>query len=228
MSVICAGNDEELFLRGNKYYAAKDYENALRAYEMIDKKGSAVFYNMANCFFNKEEYAQAIVHWSRAEIGATSDEYQLIKKNKAVAFKKIGKQLTQPRWHEKVIGLLYTALPLGSLLLLQLIFICLWWMFVFISRRQMRAKRIVQLSLSFMLIISATILTMHYTQDACNDALVIKKEVHLFTGPDKSLSIVSSLAYAEKVRVKEMRQGWYKIQYAGMIGWVEADVIQVI
>jgi tetratricopeptide (TPR) repeat protein len=67
---IFAGQAEELFLRGNKYYAEKDYNNALETYDMIDQKGCAVLYNMGNCYYRQENYPYALVYWARAEIGA--------------------------------------------------------------------------------------------------------------------------------------------------------------
>ena len=60
-----------------------------------------------------------------------------------------------------------------------------------------------------------------------NQALVVKQAT-LFAGPDKSFHVLSPVAYAENVTVKQAREGWYKIQYTDMIGWVEADVIQII
>jgi hypothetical protein len=47
-------------------------------------------------------------------------------------------------------------------------------------------------------------------------------------GPDKGLQALSPVLYAHNVTIQEKREGWYKIQYADMIGWVEADVVQII
>jgi hypothetical protein len=53
--ILNAQNDEEFFLRGNKHYEQKDYDNALCSYDMMNKKGRAVFYNMGNCYFYKDD-----------------------------------------------------------------------------------------------------------------------------------------------------------------------------
>src|SRR5438309_468700 len=84
--VTVAGTDEELFLRGNKYYAQKDYDNAIRSYDMMGRKGRAVLYNMGNAYFHTDDYAQALIYWSRAQIGATPQEYHFIACNKEHVF----------------------------------------------------------------------------------------------------------------------------------------------
>src|SRR5437016_1843564 len=95
---IIFASEEELFLRANKYYAEKDYNNALQTYDMISKKGSAVLYNMGNCYFHQQDYPYALVHWSRAEVGANNDEYNRIQHNKKRALCALGKQKEQPWW----------------------------------------------------------------------------------------------------------------------------------
>lgn len=119
--VLIAGSDEELFLRGNNYYAAKDYEHAFSTYDMIAKKGSAVLYNMGNCLFYTNDYSRALVYWSRAEIGATTHEYKLIAQNKEQALKKMGKHTGLSVW-QQAVNSTYGVLPYISLFFLQLFF----------------------------------------------------------------------------------------------------------
>jgi len=227
-SALSAGGDEELFLRGNKYYAQKDYDNALHTYDMISKKGRAVFYNMGNCFFRKEDYSRALVCWSRAEIGATPHEYNVIKRNKSLVLKKLGKHKEQSLWY-KVFESLYVIMPYISLLLLQLLFLVCWWFFIFVMcKKQTGIRKVARSVVCVFIVFFATMLGVRYTQEKDNQAIVIKKEAMLFAGPDKSFHQLSPIAYADSARVKEAREGWYKIQYAYMIGWVEADVIQII
>src|SRR5579863_280151 len=103
---VVAGNDEEFFLRGNKYYEQKDYDNALQSYVMMSKKGRTVLYNMGNACFHKGDYADALVYWSRAEVGATPQEYHLIARNKEHVFAIMNKQVDKSIKH-KIMKLLY-------------------------------------------------------------------------------------------------------------------------
>jgi len=228
MSAAFAGSDEEFFLRGNKYYAQKDYDNAFHAYDMMSKKGRAVLYNMGNCLFYKEDYSRALVYWSRAQVGATPHEYDLIMRNKDHALKKIGKQKEQSLWHN-AIERAQSPLLYVSLFFLQLFFLMCWWFFIFVMRKkQTGIRKIAQNCVCLVISIFAVVLGTHYMQHNTNQAIVVKKESMLFAGPDKSFHVLSPVVYADCARVKETREGWYKIQYADMIGWVEADVIQII
>jgi tetratricopeptide (TPR) repeat protein len=227
-SVIFAGNDEEFFLRGNKYYATQEYDSALQAYNMIEKKGHAVLYNMGNCSFKKEDYPQALVYWSRAQAGANKHEYNLIQYNKELALRKLGKQKEQS-WQSRMIVFAQAQSLYLSLLFLQILFLVFWWVFILVMRKkQTGSAKVAQSIVCCCLAVFATLLSMHYVHENAYSAIIVKKEAKLFAGPDKNFAVLSPVAYADGVAVKETREGWHKIQYADKIGWVEADVIQII
>lgn len=231
VSCIVAGNDEELFLRGNKYYAQGNYENALNAYDSICSKGYIVLYNMGNCFFHRDDYAQALVYWSRAQKGATPQMYQNIMQNKAIAFKKLGKQQPYTITDKLVKGVGFLSVYV-SLLVLQIIFLIIWFVLMVLRRKKysemVRLKKITHISICFFMVIVGTILTVEYLYHDIGHAIVVKKEAKLLNGPDNAFQVISPLVYAEDVTIKEAREGWYKIQYADMLGWVEESVIKVI
>lgn len=223
--VTVAGTDEELFLRGNKYYAQKDYDNAIRSYDMMSQKGRAVLYNMGNACFHKEDYAQALVYWSRAQIGATPQEHHLIERNKEHVLAIIG-ALSEPSLQLRIIKLLQDVIPYVSLLLLQLFFLICWCVFLFSARKNhMKIKKTI---LGCFMVLSGALLGVYYTSKCTQSGIVVKKEAQLFAAPNKGFQALCPLVYAHDVTVKETREGWYKIRYADMIGWVEADVVQII
>lgn len=221
-------NDEEFFLRGNKFYEHKDYDNALSSYDMMNKKGRAVFYNMGNCYFHKNDYAQALVYWSRAEHGATRQERATIERNKRRVLEIMGKH-ESVSWWNTIMSFLIDITSLVSLIILQIFFLLCWYLFIFFSRkRQLRVRKMILSCLSVFIVVTGLMLEIHYTRQGVQSGIVVKKEAQLFVGPDKGLQALCPLVYANNVTVKETRQGWYKIQYADMIGWVEADVVQII
>jgi tetratricopeptide (TPR) repeat protein len=225
---INARNDEEFFLRGNKQYAQKKYDDAFNSYEMISKKGSAVLYNMGNCCFYKGDYAQALVYWSRAQVGATPQEYALIVQNKEHVAHLLGKEgIVSGR--QKVVTFLQALLPYISLFLLQLLFLLCWYFCLFLLRKQqIRFKKTIVGCASFAMMFFGSLLHIHYMQQGVQGGIVVKKDAQLLVGPDKGFQSLCPLVYAHNVAVKERREGWYKIQYADMIGWVEADMVQII
>ena len=221
------GNDEEFFLRGNQKYAQKNYDDACIAYEMVSKKGSAVLYNIGNCYFHKGDYAQALVYWSRAEVGATAQEYSLIARNKEHVAHLLGKENILAQ--QKILSFLQSLLPYISLFLLQLLFLLCWYVCIFVmGKKQMRLRKMIVSCVSVVMIIFGALLQVHYMQQGAQKGVVIKKEAQLLVGPDKGFQALCPLVYANNVAVKETREGWYKIQYADMIGWVEADMVQII
>ncbi|HEX4069399.1 MAG TPA: tetratricopeptide repeat protein [Candidatus Babeliales bacterium] len=222
------GNDEEFFLRGNQKYAQKNYEDAFNAYEMVNKKGSAVLYNMGNCCFHKGDYAQALVYWQRAEIGATSQEYNRIARNKKYVAKLIGKE-NSIKMQQKIFTFLQDLLPYLSLFFLQFLFLLCWYLFVFLmGKKQIKLKKIIVSCIAVVLMSCGALLQVSYMQIGKEEGVVVKKDAQLLVGPDKGFQALCPLVYAHNVAVKEKREGWYKIQYADMIGWVEADIVQII
>ena len=227
-ALINAGNDEEFFLRGNQRYAHKNYDDAFNSYEMISKKGSAVLYNMGNCCFHKGDYAQALVYWSRAQVGATAQEYALIAQNKEHVAHLLGKEGNASA-QQKIVIFLQALLPYISLFLLQLMFLLCWYFCLFLLRKQrIRLKKTIVSCVSIAMMFFGSLLHVHYVQQKTQGAIVVKKDAQLLVGPDKGFQALCPLVYAHNVAVKERREGWYKIQYADMIGWVEADMVQII
>lgn len=227
VTVIVAGNDEELFLRGNKQYAQKNYDDAFNAYDMVSKKGSAVLYNMGNCYFHKGDYAQALVYWSRAETGAMPQEYALILRNKEHVARLLGKESVSGQ--QKILSFLQALLPYVSVFFLQFLFLLCWYLFIFLmGKKQMRLRKAIVGSISIVMIIFGVLLQVHYMQYGKQEGIVIKKDAQLLVGPDKGFQVLCPLVYAHNIAVKERREGWYKIQYADMIGWVEAEMVQII
>jgi len=221
-------NNEEHFLRGNAYYKEKKYDKAFAEYDIINKKGRAVLFNMGNCLFHMNDYPRALVYWSRAEIGATPREYRIILRNKEIAFKKLGISKKKD-WCQNCAECAQSYVSFVSLFLLQIFFLLCLWMCVFLMYgKQTKSKKMIRWFLYFCLTMCTAILLARYVYDNNQRAIVIKKEGKLLTGPDKSFEALALVPYADEVKIKQAREGWYKIQYAGMIGWVEADIIQVI
>jgi tetratricopeptide (TPR) repeat protein len=63
---LSAQTAQELFLRANEQYRAGDFDTALATYQKISPKGAAVWYNMGNCAFQKNDQARATLYWQRA------------------------------------------------------------------------------------------------------------------------------------------------------------------
>jgi hypothetical protein len=222
-----AGNDEELFLRGNKLYEHHEYDKALSSYEMMAHKGRAVLYNMGNCYYHIHNYPQALVYWLRAERGATPYECGLIAHNKQQLAKKIGKHSTQSLV-DRITSFVHAAMPYFSLLFLQIFFVILWCFFVFTTGKKNRFRKLISIVLLLLMMLLGAALGVYYLKHRTVFGVVVKQQAVLFSGPHAEFHAIGSVACADHVVVKEQREGWYKIGYSGNIGWVEAEAIQII
>jgi tetratricopeptide (TPR) repeat protein len=227
-ATLFSGSDEEFFLRGNNYYQKKEYEDSLKSYSMINNKGRAVLYNMGNCFFHKDDYAQALIYWSRAAKGATPSEYKSIIRNKEYVLKKMGKS-RELSFFQKIEQFFSVCTLYVSLLFLQIFFLLCWLIFLFLRRKKSTRYSILFLwSLALLMVVTAMMMGISYKHSSAHKAIVVKKDAFITAAPHKGLYAIAPLAYAEEVTVKETREGWHKIGYAGIIGWVEAEVIGII
>jgi len=104
-----------------------------------------------------------------------------------------------------------------------------WYVFLFSARKNhLKMKKIVLSCLCCFMVFSGALLGVYYTNRCLQSGIVVKKEAQLLAAPNKGFQALCPLVYAHDVTVKETREGWYKVRYADMIGWVEADVVQII
>lgn len=220
-----AGNDEELFLRGNNHYHEGEYDKALALYERINNKGRAVLYNMANCFYYKKEYAQALVYWGRAEQGASRHERNNIVCNREQLLKVAGKYVP-----ETTIQTIYTYVCAPayavSFVFLQVLFLWLWYMLFFMLYQ--RKKKGIGAGVFVCLVYVGILLHVHYKEAATVTGVVAQEKVPLYAGPDENFHIITIIPFVEFVAISDQREGWYKVRHGDSVGWIRADVIQVV
>lgn len=221
---VCAGNDEELFLRGNKYYKEADYENALASYDGIEKKGRAVWYNMGNCFYTMQDYTQAFVHWSRAERGAQYHERSDITRNKEHLLAMLGKLGTKT-YIQKVYAYISACAYFVPLLILEIVFLLFWYLLFFFFYKG--KNKVLCGAVCICLLYVGLLLHIQYKESSTLTGVVLQK-VSLYAGPNTAFHVIASLSSIESVVVTDSRDGWYKIRYEDLIGWIKADAIQVI
>lgn len=221
-------NDEELFLQANQLYKQKDYSNALMLYNKISQKGSAVLCNIGNCYFHQDDYPQALVYWLRAQKIASFSEYNEIEKNKEIVFKKIGKQEPQS-FLASSKAFLDTIASFIPLLLLQLLFLLIFCgIALYHWKRSNRNKKIISHFLWCWLFLLGILLNIEYKKTHTQYGIITHNNISLFTGPHKDFSVVGPLGYTNQVVIQEQRDGWYKVKQGPLLGWVEAEAVQIL
>lgn len=225
--ILYAGNDEECFLRGNKLYEKKEYNAALSSYEAVMKKGRAVLYNMGNCYYHMHDYPHAFLYWSRAVKDACVSEVVAIEKNKAHTLKTMGKK-QENSFYARALCYYDSVLIYFSLLVLQIIFLISWCALIFVLYKNGRSKKLITTLLLLITLFVGFSLRRCYIKQSAKNGVVMKEKTMLFAGPNNKFHVVCPLAVVDCVEIKEEREGWYKVRYSDNIGWVEADVIQII
>jgi len=223
---LCAGNDEELFLRGNQLYEKNQYEQALSMYDNISRKGPAALYNIGNCYYHLKKYDKALSYWLQSERDATIAESVCISHNKNIVLKELGKDMSS--WKQIIEQLCSLIISYCSLFSLQLLFLFSWYICLACAYRySKRRKGLFSMSI-VMVLISGLTLAWYYNAINSQQGVVAEKNVLMFSGPNRSFHSIGTLCYADIVVVIEKRGEWYKVRSSDIIGWVEAHAVNSI
>jgi len=224
--LICNGNDEELFLRANKYSEQQEWEQSLDLYKSIKQKGSLVWYNMGNCCYRLKDYAEALVYWKRSQQAASRIVYAQSKQNQRILARQLNKEASVywVQWfHEFFV---YNLLGI-SLLFLQILFLFCWVILFFLQRYQ--GKKFFFAALVVMMLNGLVGLGMIVKYKQTDKiGIVITDNANVFTGPSQEYHLLNRLNKVDQVTIQGIKPGWYKIKYAAGTGWVTATAIQVV
>jgi len=225
-----AQTPKKVFLQANKLYTQKKYKNALELYGSVNEEGKkyapAVWYNMGNCAYRLGNYAQAIVYWSKSKKGAFLSQLSSIDYNIVLAHEALGVSPINTLWEKTkdIIGLF-------SLLLLQLMFLLIWFLsfiLFFLAKKVsgLLLRILLWANIGFTILFGAALGVKYYTL-AYRQAIV-KTETSLFVGPNQQYDQIGKLSVADKVMVQKVDKKWYKITYNGVTGWVLSDNVEVM
>jgi len=218
-----SATNQEIFLRGNKAYQEGAYEDALQWYEQIAKKGDAIWHNMGNCCYHLNRFVDARVYWERAQQHAFYDDYCALQTQLAVLDVQLGDQEPQatPSWLYWIRS--HTASY--SLLMVQLLTLAIWFLFCIALKKRAHWGILIPLCVLSLFGIWLSI-DMHNRRSG-NYAVSIE-EASLYVGPNSSYHQQGIIPQAHTVTITGSREGWYKIAYKGLAGWVQADKLVTV
>lgn len=210
-------SNQEIFLRGNKAYQTGAYDDALQWYEQITKKGDAVWHNMGNCCYHLNRFVDARVYWQRAQQHAAYADYCTLQTQLAVLDAQLGDEVQAPAsW----LFWIRSHTASYSLLMIQLITLALWFLVcIAIIKRMHWFMILILLSLS----ICGIWLSIDMQRQRTGNYAVTMQEVPFYVGPNNSYHQQGIIKQAHTVTITDKREGWYKIAYKGLAGWVQAD-----
>lgn len=229
-SAICIGSinalfgNQEQFIAAHALYDAQQYQKALDGYDAIADKTSAVWYNMGNCAFQLEQYDLAVLYWRKAERGAPAELQKHIIRNMQHAAQHIA-DLHHKQPHAIAHHQLKQWLLPFSLLFWQLIFLVLWALFMLACAYYMYRARGLVLAMLFGVVGVSGVLLYHRHTYAAHQYAITLQATDLFVGPNKEYHALTQIPSGSEVRLLEHREGWHKVRYRDLVGWVFADTL---
>lgn len=215
---------EETFLRANKYYQDKQYEEAFELYNSIECKGCATWHNMGNSAFRLNKHVDALVYWRKAQRDATAREFDELQKNIDTVYERLGRTpqgSAAGRFIDNLLGRF-------SLLSLQLLFLVLWFLLfvvIWLTRRHKKTVLTVLIPLNLLL---GTATFMKYRSHWNPPAVVVKNSSTIFAGPDQNYHVMGTAHLADELKVIQRRGKWYKVRGNGLAGWALADTLEIV
>lgn len=218
-AVMYGASNQEIFLRGNKAYKEGAYQEALECYEQIPQKGNAVWHNMGNCYYQLQRPVDACVHWQRAQRYAGYDDYCTLNTQMALLDAEDIVDTTVKN-QEGWLFWLRARTASYSLLAIQLIAILFWFSLFIAMRVRAHWSAILLLLISSIFLVWVSI---DMQTQRCRVYAVTIEEAPVYVGPNLAYHQQGVVKHARSVILTDEREGWYKIAYKGLAGWVQAD-----
>jgi tetratricopeptide (TPR) repeat protein len=214
-----AAQVEELFLKGNAYYHAGNYDNALQCYQEMESPVHAVLYNQGHCYYQLNQPLEALLWWSRAERNASLSELRDIYTNKACAYKKCAAPI--PSREQRTVIIPFFCLQSGVL-------VCWFFLIAFLFFLRGFVRIFFLLVAAGALICLGTLLYKEYCALGMTYGYVGVEQASVYVGPGTWYQRVAALPYASSVAITKQSDGWYAVHTDTLRGWVASDDVRLV
>ena len=235
-NTISAQNADDLFSSANDLYKNEKFEKAIERYKKIESKGlisSELYYNLGNSYYKLNKVGPSIYYFEKAlKINPLNEDVKnnlvfakrlsldKIEELPKTVFQKFNinylQQLSYNQW--AIVAIVFSVL--GSLLFL---------LFYFADTPFIKRFYFVTSSLSFILLITALIITFNQYSISKNntEAIVFVEKVEVRNAPTFNSEEVFTLHEGTKVLVLDAVDNWKKIKLAdGKIGWIISEKVK--
>jgi len=224
--MVYARESDELFNKANSAYQSGQIEQALEHYSAITHKGSAVWYNMGNCYYQQQDLARAIVCWQRSLPASSYHDYNDAQNNIANAARLLGIQENNGSFFD-FFNAIASAVPIWIMQwLLLIVWFCLW--LILFYRYRIRFFYLSFFGIFVAVLFLGLVVYMQWRNEKYQHGVVVATNMVLQVGPNHGYHGVGSMAYGETVDLIEQRPGWYKIAKNEKYGWVDASAIELV
>lgn len=217
---------DSLFIKANKEYRAENYTSAITIYDSIISNGfesSELFYNLGNCYYKKEDWANTIWHYEKSlKLNPNNKDaaYNLgIAKLKIIDQIEEIPQLFYKKWQKNLVDLL-------SIKVWQtLTIISIWVSLIIYLINRLRNYRKKYLLITFNIITLILIYTTYssYQQNnITNEAIIYSLSVVVNSAPTDNSNKLFTLHSGTKVEIIDRIDEWINIKITnGNSGWIK-------
>jgi tetratricopeptide (TPR) repeat protein len=229
---------ENIFSRGNEYYAKKEYPNAILCYEALVKAGKEspeLYFNLANAYFKTNENTKAILFYEkslRLKPGFQDALYNLSIANSRITDKiESLPELFFITWFKNVRNIF--SADTWAIISLALFISLLASVLLFLLTPLVILRKIA-LSLTFtsVFLFAAGLIFAISSNAALNnksDAIITVPSVIVKSSPDQTATDLFVIHEGTRINVRETFDDWCEIQISdGNRGWLMSDSFEVI
>ncbi len=224
---------DSLFTQANREYAKENYSAAISLYDSIISKGlesSELLYNLGNCYYRTQDWANAIWHYEKAlKINPNNeDALHNLKLTKLRIIDQIetAPQLFYKKWWESAIRLFTTK----TWQILALVSIWLSLLFWLLKRFTSFKKKYF---LAFFYTLALILLCIAYSsyQENYNktEAIIFSSSVSVNSAPTNNSTNLLSIHPGTKVAIIDKIEDWINIKITnGNSGWIKESDCKIL
>jgi tetratricopeptide (TPR) repeat protein len=231
-----AESPEGLYNIGTDAYKAKNYKQAIDAYQKLISEGyrnAAVYYNLGNAYYKTDQISQSILNYERALKLSPADED--IRFNLKLANLKTADRISPlpqlyivSKWQNLVSMETSRTWAIFSVVAIWLALIA-FAIYLFIGS----IRRVGFFSGATLLLLAAFFSYLSYTQNqaeyGAGQAILTATNTYIKSAPDTSGTDLFMIHEGVKLNILDKVGEWSKVRLAdGKVGWVEQNTFSVI
>jgi len=222
LAVVAQLGDPELEAAARAYEAGR-FEEALVRYDSAldgpERPRGAVLFNMGNCAYRLERFAEAVLFYRRAELRLPDDAEVAV--NRRLAERQLGLDADRQATSADPDGL---ALPVAAVAVAFLQGLGLW---LVLRGRSVRSRLLAPILVVAGLVGGVAVVRDAFAPPAVL-GVVLEDDVAVHREPHVDLPALFALQAGETVRVEEMSDRWMRITHPRGHGWVACAGVSVV